>query len=43
MSTDRRTLLKGLAAVGLAFTGGSLAHAASGLPDSKAACRSPPC
>lgn len=33
MSTDRRTLLKGLAAVGLAFTGGSLAHAASGLPD----------
>ncbi|MFC3532931.1 hypothetical protein ACFOLG_12150 [Vogesella facilis] len=33
MTTDRRTLLKGLAAVGLAFTGGSLAHAASGLPD----------
>lgn len=29
MSTDRRTLLKGLAAVGLAFTGGSLAQAAN--------------
>lgn len=28
MSTDRRTLLKGLAAVGLAFSGGSLARAA---------------
>ena len=29
MTTDRRTLLKGLAAVGLAFTGGSLAQAAT--------------
>ena len=35
MTTDRRTLLKGLAAVGLAFTGGSLAQAATVLPAGK--------
>lgn len=35
MTTDRRTLLKGLAAVGLAFSGGSLAQAATVLPAGK--------
>lgn len=42
MTTDRRTLLKGLAAVGLAFTGGSLAQAATVLPAGKTLAASSP-